>query len=228
MPVKGSKKSSKAKAAPKKQGRKRDAAKVSTFVERAAQHGNGARAAREAGFAEERVASAVAASRLMADPDIRARVERRREEALRRAGMETDVIIGSLAEISTASLADVLEADGSFDIVRCVERGTDHLLKKYKRREFHTKQGELIVTHEFEMYDRLGALSQLRDTYGMKEETRPNSLDERRRREVEASLERIMERDRVDKPTAAKMLLESLKSIPNSEKAIEVVSAYVN
>jgi phage terminase small subunit len=214
---------------PSKKGvRTRDAAKVDAFVERKAAGESGVDAVQNAGWEQSPRAAAVTASRLMSDPDIRARVERRLEEARARAAMETDVIIGSLAEIVTASVADVLEPDGSFDIGKCVARGTDHLIKKLETRERFTITGERIVTHKIEMYDRLNALSQLRDTYGMKEEMRPNSLDARRAREVEASLERIMARDHVDKPTAAKMLLESLKAIPHSEKAIEVVSTYVN
>ncbi len=204
------------------------AARESKFVELVSRGDRThAQAAREAGYTQHPGGSQSVASRLLSREDIRARVEARRAEALQRARVETDEIIGQIAEIATASIGDVLEVDGSFDFNACVARGTDHLIKKMKRTERFVGV-ERVVTHELEMYDRLNALNQLRDTFGMKEEPRPNSLGERRRREVEASLERIMARDGVDRQTAARSLLESLKAIPNTEEAIKVVSEYAD
>lgn len=215
-------------ATPKRPTRTLDPEKVEKFVNKKAAGVPGAQAVREAGWEQSPDAAAVTASRLLSRDDIRARVEERRQEALRRAGMETDVIIGALAEIATASVGDVLEDDGSFDLQKCRERGVDHLLKELERTERTDKDGARTVTYKYKMYDRLNAINQLRDTYGMKEEPRPNSLDERRRREVKASIDRIMERDGVDGQTAAQMLLASLKGIPNTEETIKIVSEHLS
>jgi hypothetical protein len=218
------------KAAPRKPApKRRDPAKVERFVEEAARPGvTQGEAATRAGFTDNPASAKVQGSILMSDPDIRARVQMRRAEALRRAQVETDEIIGGLAEIATASLADVLLPDGTFDFSACVERGTDHLLKELETTETFDKEGNRTVRHRFKMYDRLNAYNQLRDTFGMKEEPRPNSLGDRRRREVEQMLDQICLSENVERPAAAAMLIEGLRVLPNTEEQIKLVSEYAN
>jgi len=110
-------------------------------------------------------------------------VEKRRGEALRNAQIDTAVIVGSLAEIATASLGDVLDENGEFDLEKARENGVDHLIKKLRVRTRYYSNGpgkepDKEVTHEFEMYSRLEALNQLRDNFGMRQEPRPNSHSE--------------------------------------------------
>lgn len=158
-------------------------------------------------------------------------IEQRRGELVKRARIHTDEIIGSLAEIATSSLADVVPEDEFMSRAR--ELGTDHLIKKLRVKTRYISNGpgkdpDREVTHEFEMYSRLDALNQLRDTFGMKEEPRTNTLNDRRKKEAEAAVGRIMERDRVDRATAAATLINELKAIPNTQGLIEVVSELIN
>jgi phage terminase small subunit len=193
--------------------------KQQRFVEGVTRHGNGARAAREAGYSAK-TARQIAEENLT-KLDISEAIERRRTDLMRRAQIHTDVIIGSLAEIALASLGDVLDDSGKFSIERARANGVDHLLKKVKVTE--RIGGEVV--YEYEMYSRLEALNQLRDTFGMKQEARPNNFDETKRKEVEAAINRIMERDGVDRRTAAQALLAELGD--HAELA-QVVSRYVN
>jgi hypothetical protein len=124
-----------------------------------------------------------------------------------------------------SSLGDVLDDEGRFSIKIARANGVDHLIKKMKKTERKLKNGDVLVTYEYEMYDRLNALSQLRENFGMKDEPRSNSLETRRRQEVERSIKRIMERDKVDQPTAARMLLEALGDAP---ELVQIVSSYIN
>ncbi len=109
-------------------------------------------------------------------------VEQRKAEIMKAANIHTNVLIGSLAEMATASIADV-DPDNPF-LQRAKELGTDHLIKKCKTvtrlipqqgvDEFGKKLPPIVeTTTEFEMYSRLEAINALRDTWGMKKEARP-------------------------------------------------------
>lgn len=118
---------------------------------------------------------------------ILAAVEKRKAVAMRRAQMHTDVIVGSLAEIATASLGDVLDEGGDFSLEKARENGVDHLIKKLEKIVRHDSEGGRTETYKFEMYSRLDALGQLRDTFGMKQEARPNNIAE-----VESAIQDFM------------------------------------
>lgn len=156
---------------------------------------------------------------------IREAVERRKAEAMRRAQVHTDVIVGSLVEIATSSLGDVLDEIGDFSLEKARENGVDHLIKKLEKTVRYDKEGERTENYKFEMYSRLDALSQLRDNFGMKQEARPNDFEETRRAEVERAIKRIMEREGVDQPTAAQHLLAELGDAPH---LAPIVNQYVN
>ena len=74
---------------------------------------------------------------------------------------------------------------------------------------------------DLEMYDRLVAIAQLRDNFGMKQEPRVNTYEETRRQEVEKSVLAIMEAENCDKVTAATRLLEAM---PEDSPLIPVIS----
>ncbi len=105
-------------------------------------------------------------------------VGKRKAEALRSAQIDTAVIVGSLAEIATASLGDVLDENGDFSLEKARENGVDHLIKRLEKTIRYDKEGCRTDTYKFEMYSRLEALNQLRDNFGMKQEPRPNSHSE--------------------------------------------------
>jgi hypothetical protein len=174
----------------------------------------------DAGWNQSRKAARVTASRLLSNANILKAVEKRKAEAMRRAQIHTDVIVGSLAEIATASLADV-SPDDEF-LKKAKTLGTDHLIKKVK---INYDGKGVIKSREYEMYSRLDALSQLRDTFGMKQEPRQNNYEELKRQEVERSIQKIMERDGVNKQAAAKTLLAELGDAP---EIAPIVSGYVN
>jgi len=137
-------------------------------------------------------------------------VARRRAEAIARAQSSTDTLVGYLYQIADASVGDVLDGRGEFSVGAARRNGVDHLIKKVKKTIRHTKEGARIETHEVEMYSRLEAIAQLRANFGMKQEPRPNTYDEDRRREVERALSRIAEREGVEQSEAARRLLEEL------------------
>jgi hypothetical protein len=200
--------------------------KEAKFVEHMAAGESGGAAVNKSGWRQTPAAARVTASRLMADPAIAERVARRKAQAMARAGIHTDVIIGSLAEVSTASIGDVLDENGNFDMATCRARGTDHLLKKVTVTERHSKDGSKRVTYSYEMYSRLDALNQLRETFGMKQEARRNEADaEALRAEVEKSLTRIMERDGVDQATAATLLRGEMADVP---ALVPIIDSYVH
>lgn len=126
-------------------------------------------AAREAGFSESY--SRVDVYKNLANPSVQERIERRRAKLMERANVRYEEIIGSLAEIATSSLADVLPEDEFLQ--RAKANGTDHLIKKIKR--IVHKDG--TTTYEYEMYSRLEALDQLADNLGLKKEPQKNPVD---------------------------------------------------
>ena len=154
--------------------------KVDKFVEGAAAGKKGPDAVIDAGWNQTRKAARVTASRLLSNANILERVEERRKEAARRANIQTDVVIGSLAEIVTSSLADVIPEDEFMARARAM--GTDHLVKKLRVKTRYYSNGpgkepDKEVTHEFEMYSRLDALGQLCTVLGLNKKEAENPID---------------------------------------------------
>jgi phage terminase small subunit len=206
--------------------KRKPSVKRERFVEEYVKSGNAADAARKAGYSgNSNHTFAQQGHQLLTNIDIRDRVERRRAEALRLSQFHTNELVGMLFEATTAGISDVLEPDGTFDPIKCGERGKDHLVKKSRRTERHSKDGSRRVTYEVEMYSRLDAIDQLRDTFGMKQEPRPNNYDELKRTEVERSVNKIMERDGIEKREAALILLAELGDSP---ELTPIINSYVN
>lgn len=142
--------------------------------------GNTRKAAIDAGYAES--TANVDAYRLLDNPRVQERIEQRRLEARQRANVHTDEITGTLVQIASVSMADLLDERGDFSWATAKAQGVDHLVKKFKKttRYIPRKDAdpEKVETVEFELYDKLGALNQLRDNFGMKQEPRRNTFAE--------------------------------------------------
>jgi hypothetical protein len=98
--------------------------KQDKFVEGFIRHGNASRAAREAGYSPR--SAAVIASRNLQRPDIQEQIKSRIEAAK----LDTDEIIGTLIGHMRADIGNLLGDDGSLDLVRAIENGSTHLIKK--------------------------------------------------------------------------------------------------
>jgi hypothetical protein len=133
------------------------------------------------------------------------RVAKRQKQALELAGITSDNIIGYLSEIAHFSLGDIRDEQGNPSMDVAVAKGLDHLIESYE--VITNYYGTRVI---IKPYSRDRALAQLRDTFGIKMEPRPNDYDEQKIAEVERSLNNIMERERVDRPTAAKSLLDAV------------------
>lgn len=144
------------------------------FVEGVLKHGNGARAAREAGYSPKR-ARVTAHELTVTNRNIQERIKARQAEAQ----VQTNEVVGTLASQMRADLADILPDD---EILRGArERGVSHLIKKLKvrRRLIPVKDGEPIeeVTHELEVYSAQEAAKQLCMTLGLNKKEAENPLD---------------------------------------------------
>lgn len=192
------------------------------FAEIYLQTGNKTRAAREAGYGGKALAQ-TAQDILVNRPGVRDYINRRRAVMMERHCINTSEIIGGLAEIATSSIADVIESDGSFDIEKCKERGTDHLIKKVKVTVRFTKEGERIVTTELEMYSRLEALAQLVPIFGLKQADRTNDHDENALKEnIAKFIEECRARGWVtDEAQAARLLAEDADVIETTAEVVE-------
>lgn len=198
---------------PPRKGDKRTA-KQEKFIEGVVQHGNAAKAARDAGYSPK--TANVIASQNLAKVNIREHIERRKAEAMESAHIHTDVIVGSLVDIAMASLDDVLDAKGHFDIKKARANGSIHAVKRITP----TQHGVSV-----EMYSRLDAIAQARDNFGMKQEPRANTFEATRAVEVEKEIDKIAESEGCDRATAARMLAKALGS---DSPLIPTVNKYVN
>jgi phage terminase small subunit len=105
---------------------KKPTVKQQKFVEGVVRHGNATKAARDAGYKYPNKQGHQNLVKL----GISEAVEKRKAEALKRAGITTDEIVGSIAEIALSSLADVNPEDEF--LRKAKEIGVDHLIKKVK------------------------------------------------------------------------------------------------
>jgi hypothetical protein len=98
--------------------------KQEKFVEGVIQHGNATKAARDAGYSPR--SAAVIASRNLKRPDIQEQIKARIEAAK----LDTDEIIGTLIGHMRADIGNLLGDDGALDLVRAIENGSSHIIKK--------------------------------------------------------------------------------------------------
>lgn len=131
------------------------------FVEAYLANPNGVQAAKAAGYkGNDRTLSVVAAENL-AKPNIAVLIEKRVEEA----AMPANEVLQRLSEHARASLADLLDDDGQFNLAKARADKKDHLLKKLKVKKFITtsqKGNEYeTITYEYEIHDPQAALVHL-------------------------------------------------------------------
>src|SRR5258708_4814200 len=144
--------------------------KQEKFVEGVLQHGNATKAAIDAGYSPR--SAAVLASRNLQRPDIKARIKSRIDQAQ----LDTDEIIGTLVSHMRADVGDLLGDDGTPDLVRALENGATHIIKKIKicKRLIPTKDGEPVqeVTYEIVLHDAQAAARQLARLLQLEERAR--------------------------------------------------------
>jgi phage terminase small subunit len=127
------------------------------FTEGVLRHGNATRAARDAGYKHPRVQAAQTLAKLNIQQHIRQRLED--------AQIQTNEVIGTLASQMRADMANILPSNEVLQEAK--KAGLSHLIKKMKTTERLTKDGERIVTHEFEMYSAQEAAKQLCAVFGL-------------------------------------------------------------
>lgn len=141
--------------------------KQKLFIEHYLKTSNGTEAARVAGYEGLPNTLAVVAHENLRKPYIRQIID----ERLRSIVMESDEVLRRLSQHARASLADVLDENGFFDLDTAKRRGTDHLLKKLKikrRIEHHEDRGDTeFLDYEFEIHDPQSALVHLGKHYGL-------------------------------------------------------------
>lgn len=123
-------------------------------------NGNGAEAARMAGYTHGNVAAA----RLLAKASIRAAVDAK----LSQAAMSADEVLARLSEHASSDMRDYLQIndDGtlSIDLSKAKRAKRTRVIKKVKvtKKTFTTDQGESVeVKSELELYDAQAALEKL-------------------------------------------------------------------
>jgi phage terminase small subunit len=125
-----------------KHNSKRTTLKQEKFVEGVIRHGNATRAARDAGYSPR--SASVIASRNLKRADIQEQIKSR----IQAAKLDTDEIIGTLIGHMRADIGNLLGDDGALDIVRAIENGSTHIIKKLTirtRRIAGTKGGSPTV-----------------------------------------------------------------------------------
>lgn len=131
--------------------------KQQKFTEEVLKDGNATRAAREAGYKHPNVQGA----RMLVNVSIQERIKQRLEDSK----IQTNEVIGTLASQMRADMADILPNN---EVLQEAKRaGLSHLIKKMKTTERFSKDGERIVTHEFEMYSAQEAAKQLCAVFGL-------------------------------------------------------------
>lgn len=114
------------------------------------------------------------ASRKLADANIQAAIQRRKQEAAELAGVTPAMVIGGMNEIAFGSLADIPFTEfGTIDWDLARARGVDHLIKSIRITQ---TVGGTVSTH-YEMYSRLDALKELGDYLGIKQKPRENDAE---------------------------------------------------
>lgn len=131
--------------------------KQQKFIEEVLKDGNATGAARKAGLKHPNKQG----PRLLVNVGIQERIQKRIEESK----IQTNEVIGTLVSHMRGDLAEILP-DNDF-LQKAKDAGLSHLVKKVKTTERYTKDGERIVTYEFEMYSAQEAAKQLCAVFGL-------------------------------------------------------------
>ncbi len=185
-------------------------AKQEKFAEGVVRHGNLTKAAREAGYSDPNMQG----SRLLTNTDIRERIERRREQAMREAKVHTDEIIGLLVAHMRGDITYLLDENGELDLKMATEAGVSHLIK-----ELTVKTDPVlghVTSRTVKIHDSQAAARALCEVFGLKQEPRPNAAsDANMKAEIEKSLVRIMERAKIERAEAVERLRDELSDAPD-------------
>jgi phage terminase small subunit len=131
------------------------------FVEAYLVNPNATEAARRAGYKGNDVTLGAVGGENLKKPLIAALISERVEKAV----MSADEVLQRLTEHATASLADLLDDEGRFDLEKAKREGKDHLMKKLKVRRNIATSGTgnefETVTYEYEIHDPQAALVHL-------------------------------------------------------------------
>ncbi len=127
------------------------------FTEEVLKDGNATRAARVAGYRHP--------NKRGPENVVKRGIQQRIRERIEDAKIQTNEVIGTLASQMRADIAEILPDNEILQQAK--ERGLSHLIKKMKTTERFTKDGERIVTHEFEMYSAQEAAKQLCAVFGL-------------------------------------------------------------
>lgn len=128
---------------------------------------NGTLAARMAGYSGDDNALASLAHHLLRKPKIQSSVR----QVLSSAVMGREEVLQRLSQQARASIADVLDDSGDFDLNLAKERGTDGLVRKIKTRKRieHGKDGSMTeyLDHDVEIHDSQKALTLMGNHHGV-------------------------------------------------------------
>lgn len=153
-----------------------------------------ARAARIAYPSQNARSARTTGSRLLADPYVQEMVRARLDRAAEAAGITRQELVGLLAQMASASLADVQNARGDLDWDVAKERGVDHLVSQVAVTERHSEQkrknaktGKFTnrITHRritttYKMPDKIKAGDLLAELMGWKKQAMKNPVDSAR------------------------------------------------
>jgi hypothetical protein len=118
---------------------------------------NGTRAAISAGYRHP----AVVASQLLTKLKVREEIQ----AALDVQALSAAQVLQRLGEMATANIGDFLDAEGRVDLVKVKSRG--HIVKKFRRRSFRDKDGNLAIEDTLELHDAQKALVHIGAHHGL-------------------------------------------------------------
>ena len=168
-----------------------------TFVEALATIPNAkgavTRAALKAYPNQNRRSAGVTGSRLLSKPSVQERIEARRARARESADITRQEVVGLLAQMTRASLSDVLDENGDLDWAKAQARGVDHLIKEVTVTERHSTRRQRIgssnkyrtvtnkrVTTKYKIHDPQKAMDLLAEIVGWKRQAMKNPVDSAR------------------------------------------------
>ena len=117
---------------------------------------NATQAAIRAGYSPH-TAAVIGAENLI-KPNIQAFIDKEKADRSRRTGINSDRVLGELAKIGFANIADVIAADGS--LLPDALRDDTAAIQGIKAKTTPTKDGD-ITENEIRLYDKLKALELL-------------------------------------------------------------------
>lgn len=162
--------------------------------------GNGRKAAEDAGFAGGASAE-VAASRLLRNVKVRARIA----ELESQSSVTSSEVVGLLASQMRGDVTDALDPTDPA-VIRLRQSGVSHLIKKIK---FDSKTGHMT---EIEFYDAQAAARTLGKYKGLEQQPRENDAEVRRKRDALLAMVNRLEReaDEAGEPIARREIVERI------------------